>query len=256
MDVKASFLNEVRVIKIKREAVLELVYKALDDIVCQKFELPSHSAAAKHNRNAKYSIDKYFDEQAYEILLFAYEKNELIDRDDILAHIRKLPIEAIDSLLMTSGSEKYYHSIQNPLDEHSQHKFGNTTMKRKIKHVLSNLPNIFNRRVHPLKKHEVRIIRLSKQAVLELVWEYFMKNGDELFNIKNDENFDVTFCMNVEDRLRTLTIYAIDLKDATESMRQKLDLYCEQKLGITAESLIATTEAGLCYVSIPLPSII
>ncbi|MBQ7715780.1 MAG: hypothetical protein IJT70_07925 [Clostridia bacterium] len=37
-----------------------------------------------------------------------------------------------------------------------------------------------------MEDKEIRIMRLSKEAVFEIVWEFFMENGETIFKIKKN----------------------------------------------------------------------
>lgn len=114
---------------------------------------------------------------------------------------------------------------------------------------------ILSGRVRPLRKREIRVIRLSKKAIQELLWEHFMEVGDALMELP-EESDDVIFHMHVAGELEELTLYVVNLnevlhaKEVPDRVFEKIREYCDRNIGFTTDSLVKKPEKSPCYVSV------
>lgn len=237
---------EIRVIKIDRAAILNLIWEILAESCYEKFRLPRGG-----NSSRKICVDRFFDASKSEIILFAHGSTLTLSMEAAVARIGKLPIEATESLLSNPRNSVYYHTILDPSFEISR---PNADMPKahtcRLTVALEKLCTMRNSRVRPLEEHEIRVIRLSQQAIQELIWEYFMKNGDKVMDIPKKDSFSVIFHMHVEGNLEKLTLFAMNLNEASDPVFEEVEAYCNQKVGFTADLLSKAPEAGCHYVSV------
>lgn len=234
---KALQPHEIRVIKIDRKAILELIWEILSEICYEKFRLP------RNIYSKKIRIDWVFDEKQCEIILMAHSRAYTIELETVITDINKLSLDAIDSLLLKPDGKEYYHSIRE-----TSFVSGHSTTKR----VLGKLLDFLHIRIRPLRKHELRVIRLSQQAIHELLWEHFMKTGDEAMDIPEEEIDDIRtiYHMHIEGNLEELTLYVMNFNEASDKAFLENQEYCDQKIHFTTDSYSKKPAKGRNYVSV------
>lgn len=240
--------HEVRIIKINRNIIFDLIGEILNDICHEKFLLSRNSTDSKLIR-----IDWFVNVEQCEIVLFAYNSIYELDKEAIMAHFNNLKIEATDSLLLKPNARNYYHSIQGTPFFINQANVtnGNSEYCTRFR-IWHRFRTMLYSNVRKFRKHEVRVIRLSRQAIYELMWENFMKVGNEIMDIpKND--FSVIFGMYMDEKLEMLALYAMDLSNASDAVFSEVNTYCDQSLSFTTDSLSKKTMDGQKYISIVLP---
>lgn len=238
---------EIRVIKVGRKAILNLAWEILSKMCYEKFRIPHGMNNVKRVR-----IDWHFDPEKGEIILFAHSSMYKLNLEATVAHINKLSIEAIESLLLNSDGKDHYSSILDTAFDISQPNTNISACGNRLDDAFGKLHAMLDHRIRPLKKHEIRIIRLSQQAIQELLWEYFMKNGDSIMDLPEKDSFSAIFHMQIEGKLEKLTLYAINLNEASDSVFGKAEAYCNREIGITADSLLKEPGEGGYYVSVTL----
>lgn len=240
--------HEIRVIKIDRKAILNLSWEILSQISYKKFRLPQDENSTKRIR-----IGRYFDEEQCEIILLAHSAADEINQEAVIRYIQNAPVEAIDSLLLNTIGNDYYRSIQ---DSSFVVDRPNATRAKFCGCGLSNawgkLCAMLNGSVRPLRKHEIRVIRLSKAAIQELLWEHFIKIGDNVMDILEEDSSSVIFGMHTAGNLEALTLYAINLNEASDDAFEEVNAYCDQNIGFTTDSLSQKPANGQHYVSVTL----
>lgn len=242
---------EIRVIKIGREAIMDLTWEILSEICHEKFRIPRSMNSVKRIR-----IDRHFDSEKGEIILFAHSSMYELNMEAAVAHVNKLSVEATESLLLNPDGKDYYSSILDASFEIS-HPNVNAAKTRgsRLDNALEKIHTMLNHRVRVMDAHEIRVIWLSQQAIQELVWEYFVKNGDKIMEIPKKDSFSVIFHMNMEEKLEKLTLYAINLNEASDSVFEEAEAYCSEKIGFTTDSLLKESGEEHYYVSVTLPKL-
>lgn len=246
---KALQPHEIRVIKIDRKAILELIWEILREISYEKFRLPHNKYYSK-----KICMDWFFDEKQCEIILLAHSRAYEVNTEAVISCIKNLSLEAIESLLLNPNGKEYYHSIQGTsfVTGHS------TSFCRKEDSVQGNaLGKLYGNlgiQVRPLRKHEIRVIRLSQQAINELLWEHFMKTGDEVMDIPEEEIDDIRtiYHMYIEGKLEELTLYVMNFNEASDKAFIENQEYCNQNIHFTTDSYSKKPTEGRNYVSVML----
>ncbi len=238
--------HEIRVIKINREAILNLIWEILVEISEKKFQLP-HNVYYRD----KVCLDMHFDEKQCEIIVSVYRKEHSINKETLIAHINNSAAEVVDSLFLNSKNKQYYYSIQDSCLFYggSNRIQSNEDCKRSTwRTMLKNL----GVRIRSLGKYEVRFIRLSQEAIHELLWEHFMETGDKALDIPVDTD-DVIYHMYTEGALQQLTVYVMNLNEASDKVFADNRVYCDQNIPITTYSYAEGCEKGRAYVSVVLP---
>ena len=92
------------------------------------------------------------------------------------------------------------------------------------------------RKVSKLGKNKLRVIKLPKQAIYEMLWEHFMDCHDEVLDLKPDST-DTICSMKLADDFSELVFYACDLPKKGAPDFDRFDRYIEKNVGFTANSL-------------------
>lgn len=82
-----------------------------------------------------------------------------------------------------------------------------------------------------------------------------MEIGDDVMDILEEESPKVMFRMHTVDNLKEMVFYAIKLSDVSDAVLEKVDEYCDHKIGFTAESLSANPAGKPSYISVMLQSV-
>jgi hypothetical protein len=96
-------------------------------------------------------------------------------------------------------------------------------------------------RFWPWPRQEVRIIRLTQGAIGELLWEYFMEVGYQLMNLPPEDPDDLPtiYRMYTEENMQSLTLYVMNLFEASDSVFSQIDAYCDSHINAIGETALA-----------------
>lgn len=222
---------EFRAIKLNHDAVATLLRKILVKISMEQFRTFGESPCIDF-----ISFGQYFDEKSNELVLFAYRQDEDMREEDIIPWVQDLGIVAEDSLFVNDRVWQHCNCIQLPWE-----RFGHLEEKAiliPIKPV--TLPDFWS-----WSKQEVRVIRITQRAINELLWENFMDVGYQLMELPQEDSDDLPtiYRMSTEDRLQSLTLYVMNLLEASDSSFRKIDKYCDLHIrAIDATALDDWTE--------------
>ena len=233
---KALQPHEMRAIRIDKNAILHLLWKILRKIGYEKFNLSQGI-----NSTDEICVDWYFDEERCEIDLFAYNVSDLVDREIVIAYVKSLTEEALDSILVNVKGKTLYQSIKATsflMGSPGENRL--TDCSCKLRNLQGKVRSVIDKYVRTLRKHELRLIRLSQQALQELLWELFMQIGDEIMDIPEEDSFQVLFHMSVEGKLEEVFLYALKLREVSQMDFEKVDAYCKQNVRFTRD--LATKE--------------
>lgn len=239
---------EIRALRIERNTVFDLLREIFSEVSYEKFQLPYETERAKN-----ICIEWHFDEKQGEIFLFAYHSARRIDVDAAIAYTKNLSVESVESLLVNIRG-RYYQSIKkgefwvesSRLDRKKRH-------PRQYDSVLKMVFALFVKHIRPLRRHELRVIRLSEQAIRELLWEYFMKVGDDMMDIPEEESFKNIFYMSVEDKLEELKLYVVNLNEVSLIDFEKVNEYCSNNICFTTDLHSKRVTGRRCYTTVMLP---
>ena len=74
------------------------------------------------------------------------------------------------------------------------------------------------KKVSRLWKNEVRVVKIPREAIEEILWENLMEKGDEWFDLKQNSD-DIIFRMNFDETMSELVFtLAIFLLTAYQSL--------------------------------------
>lgn len=108
------------------------------------------------------------------------------------------------------------------------------------------------KKVSRLGKNEVRVIKIPREAIEEILWEDLMENGDEWFDLKRNSD-DIIFRMNFDETMSELVFYAYDFPTDSVPKFDQIDEYIEDNVGFTANSMYNKHECGSFYQTISVP---
>lgn len=108
------------------------------------------------------------------------------------------------------------------------------------------------KKVSRLGKNEVRVIKIPREAIEEILWEDLMENGDEWFDLKRNSD-DIIFRMNFNETMSELVFYACDFPADSVPKFDQIDEYIENNVGFTANSMYNKYECGRFYQTISVP---
>ena len=101
-----------------------------------------------------------------------------------------------------------------------------------------------------LEKGEVRIIKINRSAIEELLWEHIMDNGERLLDLSTEQD-DIIFHMSIDWKAKELFFYASHLSDVSVLGFDEVDDYIKRNIGITTSTLFKnSTEEKSIYNSI------
>lgn len=238
--------HEIRVIKIGREAIFELLWEILREISYEKFRLPHNKFSRK-----KVFIDWLFDEKECEIILLAHSRVPKENAEAVIAHIKNHSLEAIESLLLSPNGKEYYYSIPYTSYDGGHLNSIGTKEESVQDNAFGKLLGNLGIRVRPLRKHEIRVIRLSQQAIHELLWEHFMKTADEVMDIPEEvDDIRTIYHMYIEGSLEELMLYVMNFNEASDKAFVENQEYCNQNVHFTTDSYSKKTTKGQKYISV------
>ena len=240
---KALSPHEIRVLKIDRNAIVELIQEILRDISYKKFRLPYKY------ENKKICVDCIFDEEKCEIIIVAYRSSNTC-KNDIVTYVKELQLEATESLLMNPNGGEYYCSVKETsfLNIHPN----SINKKNEQKNMLDRMFDLLKIQARPLRNHEIRVIRLSTPAIKELLWEHFMKTGDDVMDIPKEEIDDIStiYSMNIIGKFDALILYVMNIDEASDISFAQNKKYCEENVRFTTDSYLKNTSGEQKYVSL------
>jgi hypothetical protein len=243
--------HEIRVIKIEKSAIFDLLYDILGRIYHERIQTSSSTDTKGEN-----CCEFYFDEEQYEIVLFEHRAVDRVNSQLLNLHIKDLAIVVIDSLYMFDDDISLLWN-QGTVILHEEK--GMATLKPSSnQNCRCQDPRpALTKHISSLGKNEVRIIRLSKQAIYELLWEYFMEFGNKVMDVgeENADDFPTIFRMCINGRLDELTLYLMSLDDASEAVFEKVDAYCNLNVQYTTNRVITHIKNRRPFVSILLSDI-
>ncbi len=239
---KALQYHEIRVIKIDREAILNLIWEIFAKISGDKMHLPCNVYDGE-----KVCLDMYFDEQQCEIILSAYRKGHSLNKEAFIAYVNNSAFQAVDSLFLKPKNKQYYHSIQD-----SYLFCDASNCKRSALRIMLKKLGV---RFRSLGDDEVRFIRLSQKAIYELLWEHFMETGDNVMDIPVDTD-DVVYHMYTEGALQQLTLFVMNLNEVSDKAFADNRAYCDQNIPITTDLYSERCKKSRRYVSVVLPKLL
>lgn len=108
------------------------------------------------------------------------------------------------------------------------------------------------KKVSRLGKNEVRVVKIPREAIEEILWENLMENGDEWFDLKQNSD-DIIFRMNFDETMSELIFYACDFPADSVPKFDQIDEYIENNVGFTANSMYNKHECGRFYQTISVP---
>ena len=97
----------------------------------------------------------------------------------------------------------------------------------------------------------VRVIKISRNAIEELLWEAFMEIGEDRMEIESN-NDDVVFRMVTDEHLNEVVFYACNYSCHKDPGFSQIDELIREKVEITSESLYTKPEGGKYYTDISL----
>lgn len=235
--------HEIRVMKIGKAAILEMTLKCLSELCFEKYQIHNN----RKNRK-QLCVEWLFREDVCELGLYLHSSTYTLRKTSASDILECGIIDAIDSLLLNNRAP-YFQSVNDPLlmssnDVQPEERlqildmssgFGKERTKRRYREV-------------PLLDHEARVIRLSKKAIQEILWEEFMEIGCEIMDLPQDD-FSYLFFMNVEEKMKSLTFYAIRFSEFSDAIIKELDSYFSKYLCFTANS-VSTDSETKCYFTI------
>ena len=211
--------NEIRATNLNSNTVLDLIWDILQPQILKAFQL-KHNAFLPHDL----VFEWYFDDQRCEAIIVAYNDSYTID-EGLFRKIKTF--EALDSFLSHPIEKVMYQSMLAP-----PFIVPNRLNKKKhcvfFAHLWKMIFSLFIKGYRPLKNNEFRIICLSRQAIAELLWEYFMANGDSIMGIPEEDSADVIFHMNIKGSFEKLIICAVNLNEFSIVDWDEVDNQIEQ----------------------------
>ena len=109
---------------------------------------------------------------------------------------------------------------------------------------------MLSRKTKHIKKGELRVIRVDRNALYELIGETILENSGSYFNLLQDNDAIIRFVF--DNDFSGLTAYAMDYSQALGVELDLLDKYVEKSVNYTTDSFFYSDNKNK-YVSINLP---
>lgn len=107
-----------------------------------------------------------------------------------------------------------------------------------------------SRKTKHIKEGELRVIKVDRNALMELIYESIMEKSDDYFDLLR--NSDTITNVVIDDDFRELTIYAMDFSNLGQINTKAISEYVQKNVDITTKSLFdGCTDKK--YVAITLP---
>ena len=100
-----------------------------------------------------------------------------------------------------------------------------------------------------LEENEVRVIKLSRAAIEEILWETFMEIGHDKLELEADSD-DIIFRMTTDETMSELVFYACDFSGEKAPDFSRIDKFIKQNVQITTDSVFTEPGAGKTYQTI------
>ena len=100
-----------------------------------------------------------------------------------------------------------------------------------------------------LEENEVRVIKLSRAAIEEILWETFMEIGDDRLELEADSD-DIIFRMTTDETMSELVFYACDFSGEKTPDFSRIDKFIKQNVQITTDSVFTVPGTGKYYQTI------
>lgn len=107
-----------------------------------------------------------------------------------------------------------------------------------------------SRKTKHIKAGEARVIKVDRNALMELIYESIMEKSDDYFDLLRNSN-TITSVV-IDDDFRELTIYAMDYSSPRQIDIKSINEYVRKNVNITTESLF-NGHNHKKYVTIKLP---
>lgn len=108
---------------------------------------------------------------------------------------------------------------------------------------------IRRRRASCPAENELRVMKLSRSAVEELLWEALLKNGDRALDLVPRK--DMAFRMTADETMSELLFYAFRHTDDRAPDFKSMDAFVRENVGITTDSLFEKHKKPYTTVFLP-----
>lgn len=95
----------------------------------------------------------------------------------------------------------------------------------------------------------IRVIKIPRSGIEELLWEYFMDHGEEILDIEKNSDH-VIFHMTLDPDFTELAFYACNISEDYAPNFDKFDNYINKHVGFTTNSLFQQPDRIKRYISI------
>lgn len=97
-----------------------------------------------------------------------------------------------------------------------------------------------------LEENEIRVIKLSRAAIEEILWETFMEIGHDRLELETDSD-DIIFSMATDETMSELVFYACDFSGEKVPDFSRIDKFIKQNVQITTDSVFTEPGTGKYY---------
>lgn len=244
--------HEIRVLRLNKTTIMGIIKESLEEISYIRFRLPQDTDDV--------CVDWMLDIEQHELFLYAYSTREDLNKNAVIEYIKNYPMDSLESLLKIKKG-KYYYSIKDPslFIAHPESGAKAKCVNRKGK-GLRSIFAAWREHIRPIRKHELRVIRLSIQGVKELVIEYFMEFGNSLFDLPDEDPEedvvnDFMYRIILTDNLEELMVYIVNVNEVSSSYLEKVDAYCDEHICFTSDVIPKELATRSYYTSMILPEL-
>ena len=104
------------------------------------------------------------------------------------------------------------------------------------------------RRAKKLKDHEIRVMRMPRSAIVEIIVETLMERGYKQLNIADDHDENIMLRVALNEDMSDLICYACNTSPEGEKEWERIDCAIRENVGITAGSIYERKKEEKPYV--------
>lgn len=99
---------------------------------------------------------------------------------------------------------------------------------------------------HPIKNNELRVVKLNRDAIEQILWEALLDRGEYILDLPNSDG--IIFHMTVDETMSELTFYACDYSNIDRPPDfERYDTFIKENVEKTTDSIYYALPDGKNY---------
>lgn len=233
--------NEIRVIRIKREAFLNYVYSSVLENHQALFKLPADEGAPDY----VFRIFDY-DSKMHDFIFYVCNKDYKVDETKLVEVIRdKIPLIYREYI-----ENQDWHPIPYSIIQQRSNNKGEKKVVIYNKEHTANVMTVLDvKRKRKLRKNEIRAVRLSEHEIFYLTWYHWIETQEEYMGVPGirdvetaDEieekyNFYPMFFVSPINWIEEGLFFLVNEKEYRQVDFEVLEAYCRNYIPFCDEQI-------------------